>query len=335
MNEAISHGLKPKTIRRIIRRKLDEWLETIEDLGVRELAKRDVFVTGGSIASMLIGERIKDFDLYFKTEETVVAIANYYTKKFIEINRNYSGPVPQVRIENIVNLKGETERRVVIWVQSAGAVGEGLNDSAQMYSYFEATDNAAGDAADEYLVQMVAGLKAGTEEGTEKPSYRPVFLSQNAITLTDKVQLVIRFFGQPADIYKNYDFAHVCQSYSYADDKLDLDNEALTCLLSRTLLYRGSLYPIASIFRIKKFVERGWRVSAGQMLKIAYQTSKVDFNNPRVLREQLTGVDQAYMHQVIEMMQDHQAKMGTNDIDETYLCKLIDFLFEGSDAPTP
>nr|MCU0343906.1 T9SS type A sorting domain-containing protein [Ignavibacterium sp.] len=42
--------------------------------------------------------------------------------------------------------------------------------------------------------------------------YRPVFISENAITLSDKVQLVIRFYGTPAEIHDNYDYAH-CMCY--------------------------------------------------------------------------------------------------------------------------
>lgn len=336
-------GAKSKTIKRVLKHKLDEWIETIDNEAVRDAVRNDVFVTGGSIASMLIGETINDFDVYFKTKETTLAVARYYVHKFIELNPN-TDVKPEVRLEVIKNLKGEEEERVVVWVQSAGAAGEepqssgASTDEAEAskervgYSYFEITDNADGDLADQYVEQMLSGVKSEAEK--KKGEYRPVFMSQNAITLSDKLQIVIRFFGQPEDIYKNYDFVHVMQHYDYKSDQLHLNQKALEALLSRTLIYTGSLYPICSVFRAKKFIERGWKVSAGQLLKMCYQLKDIDWSNMKMVREQLTGVDAAYFHQLIRLMEVKQGEQilsgGCMEIDDAYLVKLIDHIFEGT-----
>jgi hypothetical protein len=140
----------------------------------------------------------------------------------------------------------------------------------------------------------------------KKGSYRPVFLSENAITLSDKVQLVVRFYGEPSQLHENYDYAHAMCYYKYATDELSCPQEALECMLSKTLIYKGSLYPLASIFRLRKFIARGWRISAGQMLKIMFQISKLDFSDSKVLYEQLIGVDQAYMHQLIRALENRE-----------------------------
>ncbi|MET0081248.1 MAG: hypothetical protein ABW119_22565 [Candidatus Thiodiazotropha lotti] len=158
----------------------------------------------------------------------------------------------------------------------------------------------------------------------EKPRYRPVFMSQNAITLSDKIQLVIRFYGEPDQIHSNYDFAHAMCWYDYAANKLHLPAEALETLLSRTLVYRGSLYPIASIFRTKKFIERGWCITAGQLLKIMWQISELDLKDEDILREQLTGVDMAYMHQLLEALKD----VDPEKMNSAYICEIIDRIFD-------
>ena len=95
-------------------------------------------------------------------------------------------------------------------------------------------------------------------------------------------------------------------------------------MLSRELKYKGSLYPIASIFRTKKFIERGWRITAGQMLKIMWQISEIDLRKRDVLREQLTGVDQAYMSQLIGALQD----VDEEKINATYVGAIIDRIFQ-------
>ena len=111
--------------------------------------------------------------------------------------------------------------------------------------------------------------------------------------------------------------------YDYAKDTLGLHPEALEAVLSKTLIYKGSLYPIASLFRIRKFYERGWRITAGQMLKIVWQLQDVNLKDPAVLREQLIGVDQAYMHQLLRALET-----TTDRVDATYVAKLIDKIFE-------
>ena len=143
--------------------------------------------------------------------------------------------------------------------------------------------------------------------------------------MSDKIQLVIRFFGSPGEIHENYDYAHAMCYYTYGDGDLVLHPEALEAILSKTLIYKGSLYPVASIFRVRKFIQRGWRITAGQLLKIMMQISSIDLRDPVVLREQLIGVDQAYMHQLLRAL---ETKDASQRIDQTYLAKLVDEIFE-------
>jgi len=156
--------------------------------------------------------------------------------------------------------------------------------------------------------------------------YQPSFLSENAITLTNKVQLITRFYGEPNEIHDNYDFVHAKCYWDNGIGELILPAEALECMLSRTLRYAGSLYPIASIFRTKKFIERGWRISAGEQLKIMWQISEINLRDPDVKREQLTGVDYAYLHMLIDALVNVKPEKLTSN----YVCEVIDRIFNGS-----
>ncbi len=113
--------------------------------------------------------------------------------------------------------------------------------------------------------------------------------------------------------------------YDYGSGELVLHPEALEAILSKTLIYKGSLYPIASVFRVRKFIQRGWRITAGQLLKIIWQINEIDLKDPKVLREQLLGVDQAYMHQLLRAL---ETKESNQKIDATYIAKLVDEIFE-------
>jgi hypothetical protein len=297
-----------------MKKKIEEWIESITDEAVQNAVKRDTIVTGGSIASMLLGEKVNDFDVYFKTKATTKIVAEYYVKKFNEKKKTDNGGIeytPYVKEETMQNIKKQSEDRVVIYMKSAGIAAEGQTP----YQYFESrTEEEVAEFAESLI----------TDEAVEGDKYRPVFLSQNAITLSSKMQIVIRFYGEPTQIHNNYDFAHAMCYYVYDSNELVLPAEALECLLSRTLVYRGSLYPIASIFRTKKFLDRGWRITAGQLLKIMWQISEIDMTDHAILREQLTGVDQAYMFQLIEALKS----VDPEKINSTYIAEIIDRIFD-------
>lgn len=315
MSTDIRYGRKRSGIKRQLNKKLEDWLDSIEDEATREAAKKDVIVTGGSIASMLLGEKINDYDLYFRTYDTTLKIALYYVKKFNERPHKTSfgyDHTPKVKLQKRQNIKGEYEDRIVVWMPSAGVASEEESE----YRYFETLGE---DEVAEFTESLI------TEDiSQEKPKYRPVFMSENAITLSDSVQLIIRFYGPPKQIHRNYDFVHATCYYDYANGELVFPPDAMESLLSRTLIYRGSLYPVASIFRMKKFVERGWRITAGQQLKIMWQISEIDMSDYDILRDQLTGVDMAYMFQIVEALKD----VERDKITSSYVAEIIDRIFE-------
>lgn len=328
--EGIHYGRKKSGIRRQLAEKINEWLLTIDDGQVRDAAEKDVIVTGGSIASMLLGEQINDYDVYFRTKQTTRMVAEYYVNKF---NANVQlklgsvdsrSAIPQVREEAIANIKGIIEDRVVIYMKSSGVAAE----DQETYEYFEGmSEDATASFAESLEVvgpNSAEDFITSTSEEAKKGAYRPIFMSQNAITLSNKMQIVIRFYGEPDQIHNNYDFVHAMSYYDHANKSLVTPEEALLSLMSRTLIYRGSLYPIASIFRMKKFIERGWRITAGQQLKIMWQISELNMQDHAVLREQLTGVDAAYMWQLINALKD----VDVEKINSAYVAEIIERIFD-------
>jgi len=329
--------MKQSTIKRVIRRKLDDWISHIESETVRDIIKDNAIVSGGCIASMLSEEKINDYDVYFRTMGAAYAVAEYYVDKFNATSGKLptSGALaynPVVKEETRVNIRGETEDRVVIYMKSAGVAGE----SPVAYKYFEGQPEHSADefiesfrAADETFAEFEKAPIEGAERllaelKHPKERYRPVFFSENAITLSDRVQIVVRFFGEPDRILDNYDYAHCCSWYDYREDRLEVPREALESILSKSLVYRGSLYPVASVFRLRKFLSRGWRITAGQALKILLQVSLIDLGDLKILQEQLIGVDQAYMSQLIQALQSEEHRR----IDTVYIAKIIDEIFE-------
>lgn len=329
----VTHGMRFRTIKSTIRRKLDDWLKSIDNPDLVRAIRNDVIVSGGAIATMSTGEGVNDYDVYFRTKATAINVALYYISKFQEVNKELTTPIPSLRASHVKNIKGEDEERLLMHIQSAGAV----EVNAPPYQYFETTadweqrnyfepksvledDVESTDANPDLVYAAVSGGK-----GKDRP-YSPVFFTNNAITLTGDIQLVIRFFGEPAKLHTNYDFVHCMSYYDYRSDKLEVTPDAMQCMLERTLVYAGSLYPLCTLMRLRKFISRGWRIDAGEMLKIAYNVGEVNFQDPDMLKEQLMGVDVAYMHQFIGALTI--ARKEGKRITPTYFAELLDRCYD-------
>jgi len=291
--------MKKSTVKIVCHNKIRQWLDTIEDKELVKLLERDVIIAGGAIASMLLDEKVNDYDIYCRTQETTYAVAKYYVEKYL--GHASTPDDPTVCLAFRQNIKGYEEDRVTI--------------------HFPGKDGILGARPADPLQVLNEAL----EGSKEKSSYRPIFLSENAITLTNKIQVVIRFYGEPDEIHENYDFVHAMCYYDFAKRSLVLHQKALECLLAKNLIYAGSLYPLCSLFRVRKFLNRGWRISAGQLLKIAFQISAIDLTDVELLKEQLIGVDRAYMSQLLHELEN---KEPSQKIDEIYLMGLLDKIFE-------
>jgi len=309
----------------------NNWVESIQDENVRTLARNNSIITGGAIVSLLTGEQPKDYDIYFTNKETVLEIAKYYVNIFnIKEGNNNASVIDgadyqdeteqqekyEIRGTMYANL---TEDRVKIITGGAGVLeDEDETQSLNVYEILNDTDDAIIDPPVEEK-----------KKGKDKPEpYRPVFLSTNAVTLSDRIQLIIRFYGEPDEIHDTFDFVHTFSYWRSGDfDELHLNAEALEAILDKNLVYKGSKYPLCSIIRLRKFLKRGWKINAGQILKICFQLSDLDLSNPDVLEDQLIGVDTAYF---MKLVRDIREQMDANDefiIDQNYVTTIAEKIF--------
>lgn len=301
-------------IKKVLDNKFADFVDSITDPTVRDLVKENTIITGGAIASLLLNEEVKDFDLYFRNKETVEAVAKYYVDKFNEAH-------PEKTIPAIIKIEGD---RVRVYIKSAGITSESSDSD---YAYFEQYPDEYGMDYVEKTVSDADDTSAEHIDEVAGGKYHPIFMSSNAITLSNKVQIVLRFYGEPDKIHENYDFAHCCNYWTSWDSKVVFTPKALESLLSKELQYQGSLYPLCSVFRTRKFLRRGWTINAGQYLKMCFQISELDLTNLDVLEEQLTGVDTAYFFQVLEYCKGRMAEDSEFKVTVPYLVSIIDKIF--------
>jgi hypothetical protein len=176
-----------------------------------------------------------------------------------------------------------------------------------------------------YFSVNKGGIKANEDKKPEDLHYQPLFFSPNAISLSNQIQIVIRFHGDDVAIHKTFDFIHATNYFTFKTG-LVVNTDALLSILTKQLRYQGSFYPLTSIIRMKKFIKRGWNINAGEILKIMFQISELDLKNPDVLEEQLIGVDVAYFGVLIEILRGLPGEKMTSP----YLNALIDKVFNST-----
>jgi len=269
--------MNKKNIEKVLTKKFKNYAKSILDLKVKRMVEQNTIITGGAIASMLLGEEVNDYDLYFTDIDTAEAVVKYYVDKF------YENEVEVIR----------EDLRIKIIIPGSG----------------------------------IAKRKPTEAEGGNDEKYYAKFITSNAISLSNKVQLVIRLYGNADEIHENYDFQHVTNYWESGNGRLTLRQEALESLLARELIYQGSLYPLCSIIRTRKFIKRGWHINAGQYLKMCFQVSQLDLKDVKVLEEQLIGVDTTYFSWLIDRMKDDLEKNKIEKIDSNYVCKIVDEIF--------
>lgn len=283
--------MNSKNIKKHLNAKVEDWMNSIESDEIKKEIRKNVIITGGAIVSLLTGEKVKDYDVYFKTRDSLEKICNYYVCQW-----NKSNP------DELASVTVDEENRVKVFIRSSGVAGKSndLEDDENMES--------------------------------EKPSkndskYRPIFLTSNAITLSDKIQIVSRFYGDVDEIHKNFDYVHCTCSWSASDNELILPSKALECIINKELYYMGSKYPLCSIFRSRKYMQRGYTINAGQYVKMAMQLNDLNLKDIDVLEDQLMGVDSGYFAMLIEAVQDQKEKHEDFEIDAQYVIELVDKIF--------
>lgn len=242
--------MNSKNIKRHLKAKLRDWIEHIDNENVKKIVAENAIITGGAPVSLLTGDTVHDYDVYFRTQETCIEVANYYVDKW---NKNHS--------DKPVTLKVDESGRVQCFVSSKGIADENEQDGNAIAYNFEATpeeDEAVG----------IEHTQNKNSEEDSKEKYRPRFITSNAITLSDKIQIVTRFYGEVEDIHKNYDFANCTCAWSSWNNEVFLPQKALERIINKELYYIGSKYPLCSIIRTRKYIERGYHINAGQYVKM-------------------------------------------------------------------
>ena len=324
-----------KTMRKLLRKKVDAWLQSITDPMVVKAIKEDLVITGGCFASMIHNEAPKDFDCYFRTKETTIKVAEYYVDIWNKAHKDQENKLGITT--NVFVLDGAEPSKELLSYYNITRLDQSpshmiSNTPPERVKIIFPSDGVVGDPK---AVRSPEELGTAVENVTEmdevaadavldkvKTPFAPVFLSTNAITLSSGIQIVVRFYGEPEKIHETYDFVHTKAYYLYKEKKIEIPKEVYEAAINKTLMYTGSKYPVCSVFRVRKFIAKGWTINAGQLLKMALQISELDLMDIDVLEDQLVGVDSLYFMNLIAQFRQRDVPLTTN-----YVISIIDKIF--------
>jgi len=129
------------------------------------------------------------------------------------------------------------------------------------------------------------------------------FVTPWALSMVHGAQFISKWTGEPVAVMTGFDFAHTKGFYSPTSQGVKVEQEALEAIAIRRLKYTGSEQPVSSLFRLRKFMQRGWKVRISDLLLIAKQISEYDLSDREVLRSQLVGVDVLYLLPLLNALQ--------------------------------
>ena len=80
-------------------------------------------------------------------------------------------------------------------------------------------------------------------------------ITENAITLTNGIQLITRHYGHPDTIRGTFDFVHCMPYYLPYFDKLYISKEQYNLNMNKKLKSHSD---VSNLARLNKFLGRGW-----------------------------------------------------------------------------
>lgn len=80
-------------------------------------------------------------------------------------------------------------------------------------------------------------------------------ITPNAITLSNKFQMITVLYGEPKTVTDTFDYEHCRAFYIPSDNKLFISPSTYNCIMNKKLVKRG---PERKYSREDKFIKRGW-----------------------------------------------------------------------------
>lgn len=105
------------------------------------------------------------------------------------------------------------------------------------------------------------------------------------------------------DTFNYFDFSCCMGAYSFSKKEFFLDKNFLVDNMEKRLRFNsGTEYPICSLYRTKKYQDKGYTLPGVEMIKIALAINNLNMKNYKDLKQQLMGIDTAFLKPLTDVL---------------------------------
>lgn len=132
------------------------------------------------------------------------------------------------------------------------------------------------------------------------------------------VQLIIAdelIKENPMDLINNFDFTINMASYDLAKEELIVKDDFFYDNIKRRLIFNeDTLYPIISMHRAIKYINRGYKLDGYEQVKIALAINNLHMKDYKDLKRQLQGIDTSIFAPITnKLMEKPETEYNYND----------------------
>lgn len=149
-----------------------------------------------------------------------------------------------------------------------------------------------------------------------RDKYKCKLITDNAINLDNKIQLITKWYGSPEQVTNNFDWAHIKSWYNCNSKLIVMCNDVYQLLVEKELKYTGSQYPLSSLFRLKKYLAKGWTISNNDILRIVLDIMNILSKRKETKQEFMTDFPHEIEFEESEFDEELLVEKDTSIIEE-------------------
>ena len=137
-------------------------------------------------------------------------------------------------------------------------------------------------------------------------------------------QLICATYADPENMLDTFDFTICMAAWKQTGEFIFNDRFLQHCSQKRLCFNTNAKFPICSLWRALKYIKRGYKLPAIDLIKIALCINNVDLKNRKELKRQLMGIDTMFLKKLTDALD----KDGELSYDFGEALEMLNNLFE-------
>ena len=120
-----------------------------------------------------------------------------------------------------------------------------------------------------------------------------------------------------AALLDEFDFTVCMGAFYFSDEMFCLSDRFLLDLSRKELKFNvNAKYPLSSLFRVRKYLSKGYTISGTDIIKIGLSINNLDMKTYSDLKDQLLGIDTAFLQELTDKLMSPEYAEKRYDFNE-------------------